>query len=225
MGFFNGEKGSWPKDPLNPSHPVAGVQAVDDDKNRYSPFGVAFDMKTGHEFEKDGKYESEVAKDQTVVPKLKHWYQGNFPSKLSGINWKIKTMDRPKLDIESVEQLRLNVKRIYPVKYNFGDLSLTFWDDIDHETILAIDSYFQNDVWSHSNPKKGWGSFKLRDNIVIPKFEITEYTVEDRRPLLFTYYNAVLSSFDFDATDDEGDESVSTIQMVFKVEGYSTKLL
>jgi hypothetical protein len=172
-----------------------------------------------------GTYEERISNFENVQPKLKHWYLGDFPSHLSKINWKIKTMDKPKIEVESMEQIRLNVKRNYPIKYSFGDLSLTFWDDIDHESIQAIDAYFQNDVWSHSAPKKGWGTFKLRDSIVIPQFKITEYTVEGKRPLLFTYYNAVLSSFDFDATDDEGDEAIHTIQMVFKVEGYKTQLL
>jgi hypothetical protein len=172
-----------------------------------------------------GKFEDEVAKFQSVQPKLKHWYQGDFPSHLSKMNWMIKTMDKPKVDIESVTQMRLNTLRNYPIKYNFGDLSLTFWDDVDHHAILAIDKYFQGDVWSHAKPKKGPGMFHLRDSIVIPQFHITEYTVEGKRPLKFTYYNSVLSSYDFDAVDDEGDEAIYTLNMTFKVEGYSVKII
>lgn len=199
----------------NPKIPLGGGGGPDYFTWDTSGFGV------------EGVFEAEIYHTQPVQPKLKHWYQGNFPGKLSGINWRIKTMDKPKVDIESVEQLRLNVKRNYPIKYSFGDLSLTFWDDIEHLSILTIDGYFQGDVWSHGKPKKGWGTFQLRDNIVIPEFKIIEYTVEGagKHPLEYTYYNSVLSSYDFDATDDEGDEAIHTIQMVFKVEGYSLKLL
>lgn len=193
----------------------------------HGPDHFVWDTKA-RKFSLPGKYEDDISFYDNfygVQPKLKHWYLGDFPSHLSKINWKIKTMDKPKTEVESMEQIRLNVKRYYPIKYTIGDLSLTFWDDVHHESIIAIDKYFQNDVWSHSKPKKGWGSFKLRDSIVIPQFKIYEYTVENARPLMFTYFNAVLSSFDFDAVDDEGDESVHTIQMVFKVEGYSTDLM
>jgi len=170
-----------------------------------------------------GVYEDIISKDNTVYPKLKHWYKGEFPGKLGGIDWLIKTMDKPKIDIESVEQMRNNVLRNYPVKYGFGDLSLTFWDDIDHQTINTLNDYFQGDVWVHGGIKDGRGDFKLRDSIVIKKFKIHEYSIVGKPPIVFTYYNSVLSSLDFDAVDDEGDESVSTIQLVLKVEGYSVE--
>lgn len=169
----------------------------------------------------------------TVYPKLKHWYKGEFPGKLSGIDWLIKTMDKPKIDIESVEQIRNNVKRHYPVRYNFGDLSLTFWDDVHHDTITTINEFFHGSVWEHGDKKgvgdkKGAGTLLLRDSIVIPEFKVIEYSIENSHagsatfePITYTFHNAVLSSFDFDGSDDEGDETVPTVQVVFKIEGYS----
>ena len=169
-----------------------------------------------------GMFET-VITDDLIQPKLKHWYRGEFPGYLSGLNWRIKTMDRPKVDIESVEQLRGNIKRNYPVKYNFGDLSVTFWDDIDHITITTLNNYFQGNVLAHGGSKQGPGAFLIRDSIVIPYFKIYEYSVGDREltPIVFTFYNAVLASLDFDSSDDDGDEAIHTIQMVLKIEGYN----
>ena len=158
-----------------------------------------------------GVYEDIIAKDFTVYPKLKHWYQGDFPSQIAGINWLIKTMDRPKIDIESVEQMRNNVMRNYPVRYSFGDLSITFWDDIDHKTVTTLNNYFQKSVWSHMGEKQFYGELLLRDSIVIPQFKITEFSIESKPTVVYTFYNSVLSSLDFDGEDDEGDESLFTV--------------
>lgn len=166
-----------------------------------------------------GIYEEDIATNEVVQPKLKHWYQGDFPAKLSGINWMIKTMDKPKIEVESVEQMRNNVIRNYPVKYSFGDVSLTFWDDIAHKTIKTITEYFQGSVWTHAD-RQSSGEMLLRDSVVIPEFSIIEYTTDDQSPITWTFWNAVLSSYDLDATDDDGDDSIYTVQLVLKIEGY-----
>ena len=158
-----------------------------------------------------------------VEPKLKHAYHGEFPDKLSVLNWLIKTMDRPKIDVEYVEQLRNNVKRNYPIKYNFGDLSITFWDDVKHVTITTIEQYFHGNVWNHGGSKKSRGEFLMRDSVVIPKFIIKDYVMETKKPLIYTFYNASLSSFDFDSHDDLDDGGVHTVQVVLKIEGFSVK--
>lgn len=154
-----------------------------------------------------------------VQPKLKHAYHGEFPDKLNRLDWLIKTMDRPKVDVESIEQMRNNVKRNYPVKYSFGDVSITFWDDVKHETVTSIESYFHKSVWTHKDISKT-GCFQLRDSTVIPKFKIFDYVMESKVPLTYTFYNAILSSFDFDGHDDT-DDGVHTVQVVLKIEGFT----
>jgi hypothetical protein len=155
-----------------------------------------------------------------LQPIYKHSFIGEFPSKLSGLDWLVKTMDRPKIDVEYVEQIRNNVKRQYPVKYNFGDLSMTFHDDVNHKTILTLHNYFTSDVWDHSNIS-GYGKFLMRDSVVIPEIKIYDLTVETGNHLRYTYKNVSLVSIDYDAPDENEDAGVHNIQAVFKIEGYS----
>lgn len=171
-------------------------------------------------FEIPGTYEQIIDTSPQVYPRLKHFYTAEFSGKLSGLNWLVKTMDRPKIDIEHVEQLRNNVKRIYPVKYNFGDLSLTFWDDVNHTTVTTLNDFFHGNVWEHGVPKQSRGDFLLRDEILIEKFIILEHSIEKKNDLKYTFYNSLLSSIDMDSEDDEGDETVYTVQLVLKIEGY-----
>lgn len=166
-------------------------------------------------------YESQLGEiiANYMEPKQKHAYMGEFPAGLTNLDWLVRTMDRPKIDIESVEQIRNNVKRYYPVKYSFGDLSLTFWDDIHNKTIKTIDDYFNNQVWQHDY-YKNTGSILLRDRTVIPEFHIYDLVPgTNAEPVKYTFYNAVLASYDFDAQDTD-DEGIHTIQVVFKIESY-----
>ena len=156
-----------------------------------------------------------------LQPKMKFAYMGEFPGKLQPLDWMVKSMDKPKVDIESVEQIRHNVKRNYPVKYNYGDLSITFWDDMDHKTIMALYEYFSGSIWNHvAVPLTG--RIMLRDSIVIPKFHIYELTSNSDKHLKYVFENAILSSFDFDNSEDESDDGVHTIQAVFKIERFET---
>lgn len=166
-------------------------------------------------------YESQLGEiiANYMEPKQKHAYMGEFPAGLTNLDWLVRTMDRPKIDIESVEQIRNNVKRYYPVKYSFGDLSLTFWDDIHNKTIKTIDDYFNNQVWQHDYYKNN-GSLLLRDRTVIPEFHIYDLVPgTNAEPVKYTFYNAILVSYDFDAQDTD-DEGIHTIQVVFKIESY-----
>ena len=166
-------------------------------------------------------YESQLGEiiANHMEPKQKHAYMGEFPAGLTNLDWLVRTMDRPKIDIESVEQIRNNVKRYYPVKYSFGDLSLTFWDDIHNKTIKTIDDYFNNQVWQHDYYKNR-GSLLLRDRTVIPEFHIYDLVPgTNAEPVKYTFYNAILVSYDFDAQDTD-DEGIHTIQVVFKIESY-----
>lgn len=166
-------------------------------------------------------YESQLGEiiANHMEPKQKHAYMGEFPAGLTNLDWLVRTMDRPKIDIESVEQIRNNVKRYYPVKYSFGDLSLTFWDDIHNKTIRTIDDYFNNQVWQHDY-YQNTGSLLLRDRTVIPEFHIYDLVPgTNAEPVKYTFYNAILVSYDFDAQDTD-DEGIHTIQVVFKIESY-----
>ena len=166
-------------------------------------------------------YESQLGEiiANHMEPKQKHAYMGEFPAGLTNLDWLVRTMDRPKIDIESVEQIRNNVKRYYPVKYSFGDLSLTFWDDIHNKTIKTIDDYFNNQVWQHDY-YKNTGSLLLRDRTIIPEFHIYDLVPgTNAEPVKYTFYNAILASYDFDAQDTD-DEGIHTIQVVFKIESY-----
>lgn len=160
-----------------------------------------------------------------IEPKYKHAYRGIFFGQLEHLDFLIKTMDRPKIDIEYVEQIRNNVVRYYPVKYSFGDLSLTFWDDIRHQTVTTITEYFHDHVWNHdpdgSGSKKERGELLMRDKTVIPKLQVVDYVMHTKQPLTYTFYNCSLSSFDLDNHDDEEDSGVHTVQVVLKIEGYS----
>lgn len=166
-----------------------------------------------------GKLEDLIANH--VQPRLKHDYIGAFPVKLSDLDWLIKSMDRPKIDIEYVEQIRNNVKRYYPIKYNYGDLSITFLDDVHHKTIDTIHQYFTGNIWKHESVQNT-GCFLLRDSVTIPYFKIYDLTVENETHLEYTFENVLLSSYDFDANDTE-DEGVHTIQAVFKIERYDVR--
>lgn len=159
-----------------------------------------------------------------IEPKYKHGYRGNFPGSMSALNYLIKTMDRPKIDLESIDQLRNNVVRRYPIRYNFGDVSFSFWDDIKHVTVSTLTQYFHGQVWEHGGSKGGRGSFLLRDSAIIGSFDVIDYVMDHRQPLTYTFYNALMSSMDFDAHDDESDEGVHTVQLVLKVEGYSIRI-
>lgn len=166
-------------------------------------------------------YESQLGEiiANHMEPKQKHAYMGEFPAGLTNLDWLVRTMDRPKIDIESVEQIRNNVKRYYPVKYSFGDLSLTFWDDIHNKTIRTIDDYFNNQVWQHDY-YQNTGSLLLRDRTIIPEFHIYDLVPgTNAEPVKYTFYNAILVSYDFDAQDTD-DEGIHTIQVVFKIESY-----
>lgn len=166
-------------------------------------------------------YESQLGEiiANHMEPKQKHAYMGEFPAGLTNLDWLVRTMDRPKIDIESVEQIRNNVKRYYPVKYSFGDLSLTFWDDIHNKTIKTIDDYFNNQVWQHDY-YQNTGSLLLRDRTIIPEFHIYDLVPgTNAEPVKYTFYNAILVSYDFDAQDTD-DEGIHTIQVVFKIESY-----
>ncbi len=164
-----------------------------------------------------GKLEDMITAN--LQPIYKHAFIGEFPEKLANLDWMVKTMDRPKVDIEYVEQIRNNVKRQYPVKYNFGDLSMTFHDDVHHKTITIIHDYFTGQVWDHKSIMAG-GTFLLRDSVVIPEIIVWDLTVETDTHLKYIYKNVSLVSFDYDAPDEAEDGGIHTIQAVFKIEGY-----
>ena len=154
-----------------------------------------------------------------IQPKLKFAYLGQFPNELSNLDWLIKTMDRPKVDIESVEQVRNNVTRHYPIKYNYGDLTITFWDDVNHTTIKTIYEFFYNRVWHHENRYIS-GNFLLRDSIIIPELVIFDLSVDGADHLKYTFENVILSSYDFDMVEDESDGGIFAVQVVFKIERF-----
>ena len=164
-----------------------------------------------------GRMDEEIA--NRLQPKYKHAYWGEFPTHLDTLNWMVKSMDRPKIDIEYVEQLRNNVKRIYPIKYNFGDVSMTFWDNTSHKTIKTIYKYFANKIWYHPSTA-GTGFMMLRDSTVIPTLIIWDLSTSGEDHLKYVFENIALASYDFDANEDETDEGVHTIQCVFKFERF-----
>lgn len=168
----------------------------------------------------EGVLENLIA--EHLQPIYKHSFIGEFPSKIAGLDWMVKTMDRPKIDVEYVEQIRNNVKRQYPIKYNFGDLSMTFHDDVNHKTILALHNYFSSDVWDHGSIS-GYGKFKMRDSVMIPEIKIYDLTVETGSHLRYTYKNVSLVSIDYDAPDEAEDGATHTIQAVFKIEGFDVE--
>lgn len=153
-----------------------------------------------------------------MQPIMKHAFIGQFEGNFKDLDWLVKNMDRPKVDIEYIEQIRNNVKRQYPVKYNYGDLSLTFLDDVHHKSILTLHNYFADSVWDHKSIKAG-GTFLLRESVVIPEMVIWDLTVETDAHLKYIYKNVSMVSFDFDAYDDYEDGGVHSIQAVFKIEG------
>lgn len=162
----------------------------------------------------------------TLQPKYKHSYVGEFDSKpqyarLERLNWLIKSMDRPKVDIEHVEQIRNNVKRYYPVKYNYGDLSITFWDDVHHDTIAKLTDHFENQIWDHEDVYEK-GNILLRDKSIISEFVVYDLSMDGEAHLKYTFYNALLSSFDLDAPGDEEDGTF-TVQAVFKIEKFTVE--
>ncbi len=199
------------------------INGGQDTSNNPKQETIKLDKSFLHWDAKNGGYGYESQLGEIIAnymePKQKHAYMGEFPAGLTNLDWLVRTMDRPKIDIESVEQIRNNVKRYYPVKYSFGDLSLTFWDDIHNKTIKTIDDYFNNQVWQHDYYKNA-GSILLRDKTVIPEFHIYDLVPgTNAEPVKYTFYNAILASYDFDAQDTD-DEGIHTIQVVFKIESY-----
>ena len=199
------------------------INGGQDTSNNPKQETIKLDKSFLHWDAKNGGYGYESQLGEIIAnymePKQKHAYMGEFPAGLTNLDWLVRTMDRPKIDIESVEQIRNNVKRYYPVKYSFGDLSLTFWDDIHNKTIKTIDDYFNNQVWQHDY-YKNTGSLLLRDRTIIPEFHIYDLVPgTNAEPVKYTFYNAILASYDFDAQDTD-DEGIHTIQVVFKIESY-----
>lgn len=199
------------------------INGGQDTSNNPKQETIKLDKSFLHWDAKNGGYGYESQLGEIIAnhmePKQKHAYMGEFPAGLTDLDWLVRTMDRPKIDIESVEQIRNNVKRYYPVKYSFGDLSLTFWDDIHNKTIKTIDDYFNNQVWQHDY-YKNTGSLLLRDRTIIPEFHIYDLVPgTNAEPVKYTFYNAILASYDFDAQDTD-DEGIHTIQVVFKIESY-----
>jgi hypothetical protein len=178
---------------------------------------VIWDSPT-HGVDMAGRLDKLIA--EHMQPKYKHAYLGEFPGKLSKLDWMVKSMDRPKIDVEYVEQIRNNVKRYYPIKYNYGDISFTFWDNTQHKTINTIHEYFTGKVWQHFSVS-GSGFMLLRDSTVIPLLVIWDLSVDGEDNLKYCFENVSLASFDFDANEDETDEGVHTIQCVFKFERYN----
>jgi myosin heavy subunit len=185
-------------------------------------------------FDLNGRLEDIIA--EHMQPKLKFAYIGEFPEKLKDLDWMVKSMDKPKVNIEYAEQIRSNVMRYYPIKMEHGELSVTFWDDMKNKTINAIYNYFKNDIYKHESVEIG-GQLLLRDSIVIPKFSIYElvtdfyYNADDdyyddengEGHLKYTFENASISSFDFDNSEDESDDGTHTIQAVFKIERFTVE--
>jgi len=165
-----------------------------------------------------GRLDDLIAKH--MQPKYKHAYLGEFPEKLSNLDWMVKSMDRPKIDVEYVEQMRNNVKRNYPIKYSYGDISFTFWDNVEHKTISTLHEYFTGKVWNHAAGVANPGFIMLRDNTIIPQLIVWDLTVDGQNNMKYIFENAALVSFDFDSNEDETDEGVHTIQAVFKFERY-----
>ena len=191
-------------------------------KSKHEEHNSAFLYWDSPDFKLGGRVEDIIA--QHIQPKMKFAYMGEFPGELETLNWLVKSMDKPKIDIESVEQIRNNVKRNYPIKYNYGDLSITFWDDMDHKTVLTLSNYFTNNIWQHTGVSLR-GRITLRDSIIVPKFSIYELTTNTsiNGHLKYTFENCILSSFDFDNSEDESDDGVHTVQAVFKIERYEVE--
>lgn len=171
--------------------------------------------------------------DQHIQPKQKYAYLGDFPSKIKDLDWLVKSMDRPKIDVEMVEQLRNNVVRYYPIKYNHGEISITFWDDRHNKTITTLYDHFSKAIWVHDAVAIR-GTFMLRDSVVIPSFSIWELHEGTSAPsnqtisgiptgatTKYTFENVLMSSYDFDSDEDETDDGVHTVQVTFKFERYS----
>lgn len=178
---------------------------------------VKWDSKVAGE-DMPGRVDQLIA--QHIQPNYRFSYIGEFPDgKFANLNWMVKSMDRPKVDVEYIEQVRNNVKRFYPIKYNYGDISITFWDNAQHQTIELVYNYFTKHVWKHEHIGSS-GLIMLRDSTIIKSMSIWQLSTDGSPNIKHTYENVVLSSYDFDSNEDESDEGVHTIQCVFKFEKY-----
>ena len=155
-----------------------------------------------------------------LYPKFKHGFKGTFPEEFGNLGWTIKTMDKPKMDIESVEQIRNNVVRHYPVKYSLGDVSVTFWDDSKNRTVKTLYEYAYGRTLLHDSKETSL-VFLMRDSMVIPSFSVEEYNVESEQNQIYTFENAIVSSIEMDSFEDEADDGLCTLTVVFKFERFT----
>ena len=173
-------------------------------------------------------------------PKLKYLYRvycGNdgFFEKTGCY---VKSIDKPKMDIEYVEQVRGNVIRYYPVKYSYPEVSIIYFDSGDSKITHLLESYMGS-MFHVSDKGMGYGNFHGRSimketgrMIVIEQISthlgekrvtdmygnMNTYSVKSPDSIFYIFYNVQITSIEGDQFDSDDDAGYLVYTLTFKYE-------
>jgi len=180
-------------------------------------------------------------------PKLKYLYkvtcEKSKDNLTSSVGCYIKSIDRPKIDIEFVEQVRNNVIRYYPVKYSFPEASMVYYDSGDSMVTDYILNYVGTKIVTIDNQGIGRGKFVGRQNMLNGGSTITvhqipvhlgndrasdgffneTYDVDIPEETIYIYYNVQVTSIDSDQFDTDDDSGYLIYTLTFKYEYFEIK--
>jgi hypothetical protein len=90
---------------------------------------------------------------------------GIDPKDLIGITHRVKTIDAPRMDIETETLNQYNKPRILPTKLNYNPITITFWDDRSNEVTNFWKQIYE--FYFHNGRRSGEASYGVRDSNTI----------------------------------------------------------
>lgn len=149
-----------------------------------------------------------------MQPRKKHGYVGTV---LGGPSFLIKSIDKPKANVEYNQIMRSNQMINFPRSVTFGNLTITLWNDVHSQAVALAWSNYNSHVWKNGPV--------YRDTALIKTLVVQELGVSGAtKPVTYTFKNCSIESMDFDAGDDEDDSGVTFITIALKVEGISVSV-
>jgi len=198
----------YPEQVASPVEPAGPVQGG---------YYVHFDAPPGKLEAKS--FGAEIAVND-IWPKLKHGFYVEFSAPLSGLGWLVKTIDRPKPEVEYTDQIRNNALRHYMIKYSYGDINVTFWDDRKNAAVQALTALYYDKVLSHGSVSAGAEPL-LRDSVMMANIVLEQFNIYPEPNLVFVYENVLVTSIEFDQNDADDDSGSPTLAATFKYEKFS----
>jgi hypothetical protein len=175
-------------------------------------------------------------------PKLKYLYKVQCEggdNMLTSIGCYVKSIDKPKIDVEYTEQVRNNTIRYYPIKYSFSEVSMTYYDSGDSLITNFFYSFIKTQIIDVADSGKGRGIFygrqgmmsngsiirvrqipvhlgdtKASDNMLNKSFDI-RFPAKD---IEYVFYNVQITSIEGEQFDSDDDSGFLTYTVTFKYE-------